>query len=77
MCETCYDDSKLVQKTLHHDLYTKVLSGKLTITEKMRTFKSYSMVFFVEEANKIISNSADNKRYFEEIVYETLAFGHY
>ena len=76
MCKRCYDDSIIKQKTLHHDLYKRVLSDKLTIKEKMRTFRSHNLDLFVEEADKIVLNSADNKRYFEENVYETLAFGH-
>ena len=69
--------TKIVQKALHHDLYKRVLSEKLTIKEKMRTIKSHNLELFVEECNKIVLNSADNKRYIEEDVNETLAFGHY
>ena len=43
----------------------------------MRTIKSHNLELFVEECNKIVLNSADNKRYIEEDVNETLAFGHY
>ena len=58
--------TKIVQKALHHDLYKRVLSEKLTIREKMRTMKSHNLELFVEECNKIVLNSADNKRYIEE-----------
>ena len=68
--------TKAIQKNLHHKLYKKVLSQNLTIKEKMRTLKSHNLELFVEECDKIVLNSADNKRYIAED-NETLAFGHY
>ena len=54
-----------------------MLSEKLTNKEKMRTIKSQNLELFVEECDKIVLNNADNKRYIEEGVIETLAFGHH
>ena len=42
----------------------------------MRTLKSHNLELFVEECDKIVLNSADNKRYIAD-GNETLAFGHY
>ena len=53
-----------------------VLLQNLTIKQKMRTLKSHNLELFVEECDKIVLNSADNKRFIAE-GNETLAFGHY
>ena len=68
--------TKAVQKNLHHEMYKEVLRKNLTIKEKMRTLKSHNLELFVEECDKIVLSSADNKRYIND-TNETLAFGHY
>ena len=68
--------TKAIQKNLHHELYKKVLKQNLTIRQNMRTLKSHNLELFVEECDKIVLNSADNKRYLAD-GNDTLAFGHY
>ena len=68
--------TKTIQKTLHHELYKEVLRENLTVKEKMRTLRSHNLELFVEECDKIVLSSVDNKRYMTE-GHETLAFGHY